>query len=172
MNYRHLPALLALWACPALAHVTANPDNGAAGSYFETALRISHGCKQSATTAIRVSIPDGILSVRPQAKAGWKIELTKKKLPAPVKGAHGKMVEEVITEISWVGGNLPSDQYDTFGLLLKLPEKTETLWFPVKQQCGQGENDWMEIPKEGQDWHDMKGPAPFVKITPATVHQH
>jgi len=174
MHYRYMPALLALWACPVSAHVTANPDSGAAGSYFQTSFRISHGCEQSPTISVHVSIPDGILSVRPQAKPGWKVEIRKKKLPEPVQGGHGKMVEEVVTDIVWSGGKLSSEQYDEFGLLMKLPDKADnTLWFPVVQGCKQGENRWVEIPEGKEEWHSLAKPAPFVKILPnEQAHHH
>lgn len=172
MYYRHVPALLALWACPALAHVTANPNEGEAGSYFQTSLRIAHGCEKSPTTAIRVSIPEGITSARPQAKPGWKVKIAKKKLPQPIEGPHGTMIDEVVTDITWSGGKLPSDHYDDFGLLLKLPEKGEVLWFPVVQTCAGGVNRWVEIPTSPDEWHERKSPAPFVKLTPAQLHHH
>lgn len=160
-------ALLMLIATPAMAHVTANPNNGAAGNYFQTSLRITHGCGESDTTAITVKIPDGIISVRPQAKPGWKITITRRQLADPVNIGHGKMAKEAVAEITW-RGKLPHDQYDDFGMIMKLPNKEgETLWFPTVQTCAKGENRWVDIPVDGQEWHEVASPAPFVKLTPA-----
>lgn len=165
MKYPSLLAfMLALLATPAVAHVTANPNQGKAGTYFQTSLRISHGCEQSDTIAVRVKIPEGILTVRPQFKPDWKIEFMKRKLDKPVAIGHGKTTDEVVQEVIWRGGPLPQDQYDDFGLIMKLPEKTGTLWFPTVQECKNGENRWVEIPKRKEEWHHAEKPAPFVAV--------
>lgn len=159
--------LLILVATPAMAHVTANPNTGVAGNYFQTSLRITHGCNDSDTTSVTVKIPDGIISVRPQAKPGWQVTITKRPLAEGVNIGHGKIAKEAVAEITW-RGKLPHDQYDDFGLIMKLPEKEgETLWFPTIQTCAKGENRWVDIPAEGQKWHDAASPAPFVKLSPA-----
>jgi uncharacterized protein YcnI len=158
------PALLALIAMPAMAHVTANPNNGVVGKYFQTSLRISHGCDGSATKSVTVKIPDGVMSVKPQAKPGWKVTITKQPLEHAVHMHHGKTATDKVTEITW-SGTLPDDQYDEFGLVMKLPDgPAQTLWFPTVQKCAKGENRWVEIPKDEQEWHAMPKPAPFVKL--------
>jgi uncharacterized protein YcnI len=163
-----LPALLALIAMPAMAHVTANPNQGPAGNYFQTSLRIAHGCDKSATTSVTVTIPESVMTVHPQAKPGWKIRMKKSPLTHEMDMGHGKMTMEVVSEITWTG-KLPADQYDDFGLLMKLPDDSgKTLWFPTVQKCAGGENRWVEIPKDGQEWHDVAKPAPFVKLIPAS----
>jgi uncharacterized protein YcnI len=164
MKHLLLPILLALLTTPALAHVTANPDNAVAGKYFQTSFRISHGCDGSATASVSVRIPEGVMSVRPQAKPGWKITVTKRKLDQPVKTGHGKIVTEAVSEVTW-SGRLEDDQYDEFGLMMKLPDIAgETLWFPTVQTCRKGENRWVDIPAPGQEWHAVERPAPFVKL--------
>ncbi|MGE3623779.1 MAG: YcnI family protein [Bdellovibrionales bacterium] len=166
MNYRYTPILaLALFAVPAAAHVTANPSNAIAGTYFQTSFRITHGCEDSDTVAVQIQIPEGVMSVHPQAKPGWSVKISKYKLPEPVDTGHGKMADEAVNAVSWTGGNLPADQYDDFGVVMKLPAaKGRVLWFPVIQQCRSGENRWVEIPAEGQSWHSLERPAPFVKL--------
>jgi periplasmic copper chaperone A len=160
-----LPALLVLIAMPAMAHVTANPNTGVAGKYFQTSFRITHGCEGSPTTSVTVKIPEGLFVVRPQAKPDWKITITKRPLEQPVETGHGKTVTEAVSEITW-SGKLSDDQYDEFGLVTKLPDSAgKTLWFPVVQKCAKGENRWVEIPEDGQEWHDVAMPAPFVKLT-------
>lgn len=168
MKYKlALCAILALSSFPAYAHVTANPDNGIAGKYFQTSFRISHGCDGSDTTAVHVKLPPGFVSVKPEFKPGWKVEIIKRKLEKPVPAGHGKMTDEEFSELIWRGGPLPDAQYDEFGILVKLPEAPDTtLWFPVTQECEKGKNEWSGIPAENQQWHDLKTPAPFVKIMP------
>jgi uncharacterized protein YcnI len=158
-------ALLLAGASPALGHVTANPDQAPADSWFRTALRVSHGCEGSPTVAVRVKLPDGVLSVRPQMKPGWEISITERKLDPPIEGPHGT-VTEVVDEIAWRGGPLPDAYFDEFGLSMRLPAEQATLYFPTVQECEQGVHRWIEIPAGGQEWDDLEEPAPFVTLTP------
>lgn len=155
---------LCLFPGAAMAHVTANPNSGTAGKYFETAFRVSHGCAGSDTLAVTITLPKELISAKPQAKPGWSVEIKKSKLDKPVPAGHGKMTQERVDEIIW-RGKLSNDHYDTFGLLMKLPDRAgETLWFPVTQTCEKGDLRWIEIPAEGQEWYDLDAPAPFVKV--------
>lgn len=159
-------SLVALGA--AHAHVTADPNEAPAGGYFRTALRVGHGCGESATTAVRVKIPDGVLSVRPQAKPGWTIEIKMRKLDKPAEIGHGRTVTETVDEIAWRGGKLPNAHFDEFGLSMQMPARpNQTLYFPVVQECEQGVHRWIEIPAAGQKWGDLKEPAPFIRLIEA-----
>lgn len=172
--FRFLLVAACLLAGPAFAHVTANPDKGTAGKYFETKLRISHGCEGSDTVEIQVSLPKGFVTAKPQYKPGWTATVIKSKLDKPVPAGHGKMADEQIDQIIWKGGPLPHDQYDEFGLLVKLPDGPGIVWLPVKQTCVKGVEDWKNVPAGG-DWHSTDHPAPFVKIeadTSAPAHHH
>jgi uncharacterized protein YcnI len=148
----------------ALAHVTANPDEAPADSYFRTALRVGHGCSGSATTAVRVKIPQGVLSVHPQPKPGWKIEIKRRKLDQPVDVGHGRTIIETVDEIVW-RGNLPDAYFDEFGLSMKLPaQPNTTLYLPVVQECERGVERWIEVPAGGKPWGDYASPAPFIRL--------
>jgi len=161
-----LASVLAFLTHPTLAHVTANPDKAVAGTYFQTSFRITHGCADSATTAVHIKIPAGVLSVHPQFKPGWDMDVSKLKLEEPVVSGHGTTIDEAVDEVVWQGNRLPSDQYDDFGLVMKLPDSgKKTLWFPVIQKCESGENKWVEIPTTGQQWHSLNKPAPFVVLS-------
>lgn len=160
-----LCATLSVLAAPAFAHVTANPNEGMAGAYFQTSFRISHGCEGSDTTKITIQVPPGFVTMRPQEKPGWTVEVKKRKLEKPVPAGHGKMADEEIAEISWSGNKLPDAQYDDFGILTKLPQTAgRTIYFPIIQTCVKGENKWIDIPASDQKWHDVKSPAPFIRI--------
>jgi uncharacterized protein YcnI len=162
-----LAAILATALAPsAHAHVTLNPNEGPANQYFRAALRIPHGCKASPTVAVRVQLPEGVLSVKPQAKPGWTITITKRTLATPIQGDHGTTITETIDVIEWRGGPLADAHFDEFGLAMKLPAALKTtLWFPTVQECAEGVHRWIEIPAHGQKWGDLKEPAPFVRIT-------
>ncbi|MDE1174272.1 MAG: YcnI family protein [Parvibaculaceae bacterium] len=163
-------------SAPAFAHITAQPNQAMWGHYFQTSFSVPHGCDGAATTSIKISIPEGLVSVKPQMKPGWKIKLTMRKLETPVKGDGGRMITETVSEVEWKGGPLPDAYYDTFGLVMKLPpmpdhdmagmDKGMPVYFPVVQTCQTGMNKWVNIPAAGQAWHDVKDPAPYVNVLP------
>jgi uncharacterized protein YcnI len=149
----------------ASAHVTASPNEAAAGSYFQTAFSVPHGCNGSPTVAVRIKIPEGVTSVKPQMKPGWQIEIKQRKLDRPIDAGHGHQISETVDEVAWRGGALPDIYYDTFGLVMKLPEGAgKTLYFPVVQECKEGVHRWITIPAAGQKWNEVKEPAPFIRL--------
>src|SRR6187431_412771 len=140
-------AISATLSVTANAHVTANPNEGPAESFFRTALRIGHGCDGSPTIAVRVKIPDGVTSVKAQPKAGWKLTIKKRKLDKPIDAGHGNMITETVDEIAWRGGPLLDENFDEFGISMKLPAAPKTtLYLPVVQECKKGVHRWIEIP--------------------------
>ncbi|MPZ59498.1 MAG: DUF1775 domain-containing protein [Rhizobiales bacterium] len=154
-----------LLAGNAAAHVTANPNEAAADSFFRAFLRVPHGCEGSSTVALRVKIPEGLISVKPQMKPGWTIEIKMRKLDQPIDAGHGRMITETVDEVAWRGGPLPDAYFDEFGLSMKLPAKPgETLYFPTVQECERGVHRWIEIPAAGQKWHELDQPAPFIRL--------
>ena len=58
-------ALGAALTTTALAHVTLENQEAKAGASDKGTLRVPHGCEGTATTAIRVKIPDGVIGVKP-----------------------------------------------------------------------------------------------------------
>lgn len=156
----------------AAAHITANPNESEADSWFRTALRVSHGCAGAATIAVKVKIPPGPISVRPQAKPGWAIEIKMRQLEPPIHGPHG-LVTEVADEITWRGGPLPDAYFDEFGLSMRLPnEPGKILYFPTIQECEKGTEYWVEIPATGEAWGDKDKPAPYIRLKPAAMDGH
>ena len=166
-------SLAALAAAPAVAHVTVQPREAAASSYAQLAFSVSHGCNGSATVAVHIKVPDGILSAKPQMKPGWTVDVRTKKLAAPQAGPHGGTVSEVVDEVTWRGGPLPDNLYDTFGLIVRTPDKAgPALAFPVVQECEKGEARWIETAGDGVA-ANLKHPAPVVRLKAApTAHAH
>lgn len=153
-----LIALLALAApFPALAHVVAAPGEAKAGSYSAIAFRVGHACAAGDTTLkLRVEIPDGVASARPQPKTGWTIDVEKD--------------GDRATAVTWTG-RLPDDQFDDFALLMKLPAQPGALVFPVIQSCEKGESQWTEIPDPERPGEKLTRPAPTVRLIPAAAEQ-
>jgi uncharacterized protein YcnI len=151
----------------ASAHVTLETSEASVSSTYKAVLRVGHGCDGSATTAIRVQIPDGVIAVKPMPKPGWELTTKIEPYAQPVKYYEDTLTEGV-REISWSGGNLPDAWYDEFVFRARLPDQGEgtTLYFPVVQECEQGVSRWIEIPAEGKTADDYEKPAPGVMLTP------
>jgi periplasmic copper chaperone A len=162
-----LAAAILLSAPQAQAHAVADPNKGIAGNYFRTAIRITHGCHGAPTVAVKVAIPEGVLSVKAQPKPGWTIAMTKRELAQPIAGQHGHPITHAVTEVEWRGGPLGDEEFDEFGLSMRLPAQAgRRLWFAVTQTCTEGEIRWSDVPAEGQPWGSVPNPAPFVTLEP------
>jgi uncharacterized protein YcnI len=166
--FARIPAVLAAVSigvlsatAPAFAHVTANPGEATAGGYTYHAFRVGHGCEGSPTTKVALGIPDGVVSVKPQEVAGWKIDIIMG--PITPYDSHGQAVSEGVKEVLWTGGPLPDNHMQQFGLSMKMPDKPgETIYFPVVQTCQQGVTRWIELPGSGQGEPEL--PAAAVKL--------
>lgn len=159
-------AALLLAPATALAHVTMEVQQAAAGSTYKAVLRVPHGCAGAATLKVRVQIPEGFIAVKPMPKAGWTLDIVKGKYEGNYD-LHGGKVAEGAKELSWTG-NLPDDYYDEFvfrGTLTKAFAAGSTVYFPVVQECEGGTAErWIEIPADGKSADDYESPAPGIKI--------
>ena len=170
MHIPHLRAMLlaaaaSVIAGPAAAHVVLADPQAKSGGYYAGFFRVSHGCAPGqATTAFTVTIPDGVASAKPQPKPGWTVETTRAPLKTPFKAESGATVTERVTSITW-RGRLPDDEFDQFGVMMKLPQDSGPLYFPAVQACGAAEVRWDGIPAAGQAWHDLPHPAPVLNLT-------
>ena len=167
-------ALSFCFAAPAFAHVVFAEPEAAPNSYYAGFLRLSHGCGDSPTRSVRVEIPDGVNIARPQPKAGWTLGIERERLATPIRGEAGHEITERVTAITW-SGELPADQFEVFGIMMRLPDQTGPLYFPVIQTCADGEQRWTEIPPAGAAWHSVPRPAPVVTlVAPQTggAHDH
>lgn len=159
--------LFALGTSAALAHVSLEKGEAAVGSTYKAVFRVPHGCEGAPTNVVRVQVPEGVISVKPQPKAGWTLE--------KVRGAYAKSYDyygtptsEGVKEIVWSGGSLGDDEYDEFvlrGYLTPDLAVGEMLYFPVVQECPEGKVErWIEIPAAGQTSDDLELPAPGIKL--------
>lgn len=163
--------LSALVATSASAHVVFDEPEARANSYYAGFLRVSHGCGDSPTVALRVEIPAGINTARPQPKPGWTIEIEREPLAAPIRSEYGEITERV-RAVTW-RGRLEADHFDQFGLMLRLPDQAGPLYFRAIQTCESGERRWIDIPASGQAWHAVESPAPVLTVTrPEAAHAH
>lgn len=181
-NTMRLAALAAasLLAGAAHAHVTLEYQVAPAGSSYKATFKIGHGCGASATREVVVAIPDGVRGAKPMVKPGWTIDVQRGKLAKPYE-SHGKTVTDDVVRITWRAKTpqdaLPSAHYDEFVLVAQMPQQAGPLYWPVSQVCEEGRLDWTEIPRPGQNAHDLKSPAALLEILPAgdaagAAHRH
>jgi uncharacterized protein YcnI len=167
-------ALLALigFASPVFAHVVLEQTEAPAGEAYKAVLKVGHGCDGSATTSLRVRIPEGVIQVKPMPKPGWTLNTRTAKYKTTYQGLHGARASEGVVEITWSGGKLADAWYDEFTFIASLPATPgKTLLFPVLQTCEKGSTDWSEDPTRSSV--RAEHPAPYVTLTTgADPHAH
>lgn len=161
-----------LVSAPALGHAVLEPPDAQPNSTVKAAVRISHGCKGSPTTAVTVMLPEGAIGARPMAKPGWSIAVERGPYGRSYPVAHGAALAEGAKAITWSGNTLPDDQFDEFVFSVRMSDAFQpgaTVYFPVVQSCETGATRWAEIPGPGQDPHALEAPAPGIRILPAAA---
>jgi uncharacterized protein YcnI len=170
MFFRFLLAAIAvLLTSPAIAHVTLEQSAAPVGSFYKVVLKVPHGCEQSATIALRVTIPEGVISVKPMVKPGWTLAVNRGAYARPYSFLHGAKFTEGPKEVVWSGGNLPDAFYDEFVISAFIAGELPaggTLYFPVVQECEKGANNWVEIPSATKPADKLGSPAPGLKLLP------
>lgn len=168
IRFVSLGAFVLFGSGAAFAHITLETQEAAVGSTYKAVLRVPHGCEGAPTTAVKIKIPEGFISVKPMPKSGWKLETVKGKY-AQSYDSHGDAISEGVQEVIWSGGELSDEFYDEFVLRGQLTAGLpagETLYFPVVQECGDKAERWIEIPKADQDEDSLEFPAPGIKLLP------
>ncbi|CAI3792433.1 hypothetical protein NKCBBBOE_00545 [Pseudarthrobacter sp. MM222] len=153
----------------ASAHVGVTPDKTAANSYALLTFGVPHGCDESGTTKITITLPAELDDAQPTVNPNWTVQKVVEQLPEPKKTAAGASITKRTSQIIYTAkAPLDHDLRDALVLSVKLPDAAgKTLYFPTLQNCEQGQTDWSEIAPEGQDAHALKAPAPAVTVTEA-----
>jgi hypothetical protein len=159
---------LALVLAPSVvcAHVTLEQQQASVGAPYKIVLRVPHGCGDSATIRLSVQIPEGVIAIKPMVKQGWQIATSRGAYSQAYSFFHGAKFTEGVKEVTWSGGKLPDAFYDEFVLSAFIAGELspgQVLYFPVVQQCEQGEHRWVEIPTPGKPANE---PAPGVTLMP------
>jgi len=138
----------------AQAHVGVSPDAVEPEGAAVLAFSFTHGCENSPTTALRITMPEGLASVSPTADAMWDIA---------VERADNGLVSAVTYTAA---APVAHDQRGEVTMAVRLGEDApDSLVFPVEQQCETGANEWVEVAEDGEDPHDLDAPAPVVSVT-------
>ena len=153
----------------ASAHVVLEYQVAPAGAGYKATFKVGHGCGASPTRQIAVDIPAGMRGARPMPKPGWALEVQREKLAQPYT-SHGRSITEDVVRVTWTAKTaddmLQSAHHDEFVLVATAPEQASTVYWPVRQACAEGRNDWVEVPKAGQKLSDLKSPAAALEIPP------
>jgi uncharacterized protein YcnI len=158
------------------AHITLEYQVANAGSGYKATFRVGHGCGESPTREIAVTLPSGVQGAKPMPKAGWTIAI-ERETPAEPRTDHSKRTTEEVRRIRWTANTsadaLPNAHYDEFVLQARLPAQAGALYWPVAQVCEQGRVDWAELPGAGRKPDELKYPAPMLELMPAAGgHAH
>jgi uncharacterized protein YcnI len=137
----------------AYAHVTVKPAEVKVGQYQNFTVSVPTE-KDLPTTSLKLVIPDGLQSVRPNVKPGWKIELKK----------QGEGEDTKVTEINWTAGSIPADQRDEFVFSAKTPTSEANLQWKAYQTYQDGSIvSWDQDPTS-KDESESTGPYSLTKV--------
>lgn len=154
----------------ASAHITLDTAQAPAGGSYKAVIRVPHGCDGAATTALKVTIPEGFYNVKPMPHAGWEIE-TVNGAYAKTYMSHGVPVAEGLQQVAWKNGTLPDAYYDEFvmqGTLSADIEPGTVLYFQTEQTCADGSvSHWV-----GMGGAAGEEPAPRLTVTAAAAGAH
>lgn len=162
-------------AAGASAHVGVKPDKTDANSYALLTFGIPHGCEESGTIKVTITLPAELNDAQPTVNPNWTVEKVTEQLAEPKKLADGTSITKRTSQIVYTAkAPLEHELRDALVLSVKLPDAAgSTLYFPTLQSCETGQTDWSEIAKDGQDPHSLKAPAPSITITePANADGH
>lgn len=155
-------AILAL-AIPAMAsaHVSVSPDELIAGDHGVLTFSFAHGCENSPTTSLKVTMPEGLASVAPTMDSDWTIDIE--------KGDDGLVSAVTYTAVAPV----PNELRGAVSMSVGLDEDTpDSLAFPVIQTCVEGSTEWTQLAEDGEDPHSLDAPAPVVQVVAAAADGH
>lgn len=162
-------ATLGVMSLPATAHVGVGPNTAEQGSFGVFNFKVPNEETDANTVKLEVAIPVdahmGYVSVQP--KAGWTYEVEKTKLDPPVKGKHGE-IKEVVSKITWSGGEIKPGEFDQFTVSMGvLPSTVDSISFKTIQTYSNGViSRWIDEPLA--DGKEAEHPAPVLTLTKAS----
>jgi uncharacterized protein YcnI len=161
--------LIGLVAGPAAAHVSIDPESVPKGSNTKFSFQVPNEKDNASTVGLEVTFPADhpIASVSVLQKAGWTFAVEKQTLPKPIKSPFGGEVSEVVSKITWTGGEIQPGAFDLFTVRAgPLPKNVNQLEFNAAQTYSDGEVvQWNEPTVKGGA--EPEHPAPVLKLTKA-----
>ncbi len=148
---------------PAFAHVVVKPNQTGVAAFQTFTIGVPNE-KDMPTVALRLVIPDGLKSVSPNVKPGWKIDVKK----------AGSDDNAPVTEISWTNGSIPAGQRDDFFFSAQVPsDETSVNWKAYQTYQDGAVVSWDQDPSSLKNMNDDqkeklekqgKGPYSQTKI--------
>ncbi len=138
----------------ASAHVHVTPDESAAGTSTRLGFSFSHGCEDSPTTAVVLTIPEGVDGVTPVADGAWTISRE--------LGDDGIPTQVTYTAVTPIDSGISATV--SLDVIFASSASGTSVAFPVLQKCVVGETDWSEVATGGQTEDDLASPAPVVAV--------
>ncbi len=144
-------ALMLAGISGASAHVGVTPDKTTANSYALLTFGIPHGCEESGTTKVTITLPAELNDAQPTVNPNWTAEKVTEQLAEPKKLADGTSITKRTSQIVYTAkAPLEPALRDALVLSVKLPDVAgKTLYFPTLQNCEVGQTDWSQLPAEG-----------------------
>jgi periplasmic copper chaperone A len=158
-----LLAATGLLLAPALAsaHVSVASGPGFANTTQEVVFGIGHGCAGADTYTVRIEIPTGVTSVRPERSDFGKVSVEKNAAGDVIAVVWQKSDQDLLE------GDI---SYYKLAVRLKAPNQPfTTLYFPTHQTCKASDGtvssiDWVGTPATSGGGAE---PAPALNIVPA-----
>ncbi len=113
-------ALVAVFtlSATASAHVVVRPGEVKTASFQTFTMGVPNE-KGGDVVEVKLEIPEGLTSVRPSVKPGWKIDIER----------EGEGEDSVVSSITWSGGKIGDGLRDDFTFAARTPdEPTELQW--------------------------------------------
>jgi len=155
-------------AAPAWAHVEIDPESAPKGSTGTWAFRVPNEEPNASTVKLDVFFPAKfpIANVLVQAKPGWTFSVQTRHLAKPITTDDGTF-SDVVTQVTWSGGQIPPGAYDLFPVFGgPLPKNTNKLVFKALQTYSNGDVvRWIQTPVKGAP--EPENPAPTLVLTKA-----
>jgi uncharacterized protein YcnI len=154
-------------ALPASAHVTISPNTAAqGGSDTDLTFRVPDEEANASTTTLQVTFPvdHPVTSVLVQPIAGWTATVQNTTLATPITTDDGT-ITQVVSQVTWTGGNIQPGQYQGFHVIMGLlPKDTGQIVFKAVQTYSNGDVvRWIDLAQPGQPAPDH--PAPVLTLT-------
>ena len=178
MKIIHLLSMASvLLSAQAHAHVSLiAPEHVAQGQSFKAVVAIPHGCEGSATTLVTLHVPEGIVAVKPQPKAAWRISKIQQTYTQPY-AYYGSKLTQGVKSLTWQG-RLADDEYDEFvfqAYAAAIPAGVDKVFFKLEQQCENGKLMWTDVSGKkikGHDAAELTAPFVSVRSSDAAMHHH
>jgi len=144
----------------ASAHVEVGPDTAPAGATTPLTFSFHHGCNDSPTTSLTVTIPDGVGNAAPVYEGGWTIQRT--------LGGNGVPTEVTFTAAHPIESGVAASV--SMDVLFDTSAAGKTVTFPVVQTCVTGSTAWTQVPAATDPCHpDCLGAVRSQRGTPNCV---